>query len=154
MTGIGVVFDPPLLWTIRSATILRIEWRRNGIGCIRGIVPAGRRFSMPPNPGSIAHSRVSSQRLPITAIGPLSCRPSIPAGCPMQVHFLFVIRKLLAWLFALLSALLPHHLLLQVPENERCLAPHEAALAEVPPPVQAPTGPMEEAVTTARRPQR
>ena len=28
------------------------------------------------------------------------------AGCPMQVHFLFVVRKLLAWLFALLSALL------------------------------------------------
>lgn len=55
----------------------------------------------------------------------------------MQVHFLFVLRKLLAWLFALLSALLPHHLLLQVPENERCLAPHEAPLGEAPPPVQA-----------------
>ncbi len=72
----------------------------------------------------------------------------------MQVHFLFVVRKLLAWLFALLSALLPHQLLLQVPENERCLVPQEAALAEVPPPAQAPTGPVEEAVTTTRPPQR
>ena len=63
----------------------------------------------------------------------------------MQVHFLFVIRKLLAWLFATLSALLPHHLLVQVPPNERCLAPHEASLGETPPPVQAPADP-----TTAR----
>ena len=72
----------------------------------------------------------------------------------MQVHFLFVLRKLIAWLFAFLSALLPHHLLLQVPENERCLVPQEAALAEVPPPVQAQAEPLEEAVATARRPQR
>ncbi len=66
----------------------------------------------------------------------------------MQVHFLFVLRKLLAWLFATLSALLPHHLLVQVPPNERCLAPHEASLGEAPPPVQAPAGPVEEAPTT------
>ena len=72
----------------------------------------------------------------------------------MQVHFLFVLRKLLAWLFAVLSALLPHHLLVQVPENERCLAPREASLAEAPPPVQAPSRPMEAADATARRPQR
>ncbi len=70
----------------------------------------------------------------------------------MQVHFLFVLRKLLAWLFALLSAVLPHHLLVQVPENERCLVPHEASLAEVPPPVQVSSKPAEEAVTTVRRP--
>jgi hypothetical protein len=63
----------------------------------------------------------------------------------MQVHFLFVLRKLIAWLFAFLSALLPHHLLVQVPENERCLAPHEAALGEVPSPAQAPVKPVEEA---------
>jgi hypothetical protein len=55
----------------------------------------------------------------------------------MQVHFLFVLRKLLTWLFAFLSALLPHHLLVQVPENERCLAPQEASLGEASPPVQA-----------------
>ena len=60
----------------------------------------------------------------------------------MQVHFLFVLRKLLAWLFATLSALLPHHLLVQLPQNERCLAPHEAFLGEAPPPVQAPAGPL------------
>lgn len=73
----------------------------------------------------------------------------------MQVHFLFVLRKLLAWLFALLSALLPHHLLVQVPENERCLVPHEALLAEVPPPVQAPVEPpTAETVTTVQRPKR
>lgn len=72
----------------------------------------------------------------------------------MQVHFLFVLRKLLAWLFALLSALLPHHLLVQVPENERCLVPHEASLAEVPPPVQAPVEPPAETVTTGPRPER
>lgn len=101
----------------------------------------GRRFSMPPIPGSIAHSPVSSQRSPTPATGPLSCRPSIPAGCPMQVHFLFVLRKLLAWLFATLSALLPHHLLVQLPQNERCLAPHEAFLGEAPP-AQAPAGPL------------
>ncbi|MEO8365050.1 MAG: hypothetical protein ABI538_02470 [Pseudoxanthomonas sp.] len=70
----------------------------------------------------------------------------------MQVHFLFVMRKLLAWLFALLSALLPHHLLLQVPENERCLVPPQVSLVEAPL-VQAPAGPIEEAVTRARRPQ-
>lgn len=56
----------------------------------------------------------------------------------MQVYFLFVLRKLLAWLFALLSALLPHHLLVQVPDNERCLVSYQAS-AEVLPPVQAPT---------------
>lgn len=73
----------------------------------------------------------------------------------MQVHFLFVMRKLLAWLFALLSALLPHHLLVQVPENERCLVPHEAFLAEAPPPVQTPAEPpVAEAVTTVQRPKR
>jgi hypothetical protein len=70
----------------------------------------------------------------------------------MQVHFLFVMRKLLAWLFALLSALLPHHLLVQVPENERCLVPHEASLAEVPP-LQSPAGPQKvEAATATQRP--
>lgn len=68
----------------------------------------------------------------------------------MQVHFLFVMRKLLAWLFALLSALLPHHLLLQVPENERCLVPPQTSLVEAPL-VQAPVGPIEEAVTRARQ---
>ncbi|KAF1714666.1 hypothetical protein CSC74_15565 [Pseudoxanthomonas yeongjuensis] len=66
----------------------------------------------------------------------------------MQVHFLFVLRKLIAWLFAFLSALLPHHLLVQVPENERCLVPHEAAQGEVPPPVQAPVEPAEQVATT------
>lgn len=73
----------------------------------------------------------------------------------MQVHFLFVLRKLLAWLFALLSALLPHHLLVQVPENERCLVPHEASLAEAPPPVQTPAEPaVTEAVTVVPRSKR
>jgi len=76
------------------------------------------------------------------------------AGCPRQVHFLFVLRKLLAWLFAVLSALLPHHLLVQVPENERCLIPQEAPLAEAPSSAAASPGPVEEAVATARRPQR
>jgi hypothetical protein len=71
----------------------------------------------------------------------------------MQVHFLFVLRKLIAWLFAFLSALLPHHLLVQVPENERCLAPHEASLGEAPPPVQAPADPMA-ARTAATPPER
>lgn len=66
----------------------------------------------------------------------------------MQVHFLFVLRKLIAWLFAFLSALLPHHLLVQVPENERCLVPHEATLAEVPPPAQAAVEPVEEVAIT------
>ena len=50
----------------------------------------------------------------------------------MQVHFLSALRKLVAWLFALLSALLPQHLLLQLSQNERCLAPHEASMMEVP----------------------
>lgn len=72
----------------------------------------------------------------------------------MQVHFLFVMRKLLAWLFAFLSALLPHHLLVQVPENERCLAPYQASVTEVQPPVQTPAKPVEEASTTLRQPQR
>lgn len=70
----------------------------------------------------------------------------------MQVHFLFVLRKLLAWLFALLSALLPHHLLVQVPEQERCLVPHEASLAEVPPPLQTPVEPPVAETTTASSP--
>ncbi|MGH8060838.1 MAG: hypothetical protein ACREO7_02370 [Pseudoxanthomonas sp.] len=73
----------------------------------------------------------------------------------MQVHFLFVLRKLLSWLFAFLSALLPHHLLVQVPENERCLVPHEASLAEVPPLAQVPAEPPgEKAITTAPQPER
>jgi len=71
----------------------------------------------------------------------------------MQVHFLFVLRKLIAWLFAFLSALLPHHLLVQVPENERCLAPHEATLPEVPSPAQTPAKPARE-VATASLPKR
>jgi hypothetical protein len=69
----------------------------------------------------------------------------------MQVHFLFVLRKLLAWLFAALSALLPHHLLVQVPENERCLVPQEVVLAEVPPSAEPA---VVEAVTTAPPPER
>lgn len=73
----------------------------------------------------------------------------------MQVHFLFVLRKLLVWLFALLSALLPHHLLVQVPENERCLVPHEASLADAPPPFQTPAEPPgTEAVTVVPQPKR
>ena len=72
----------------------------------------------------------------------------------MQLPFLFVLRKLLAWLFAVLSALLPHHLLVQVPESERCLVPQEASLMEVPPTVQAPSKPVEAAVATVPLPQR
>lgn len=72
----------------------------------------------------------------------------------MQVHFLFVMRKLLAWLFALLSALLPHHLLVQVPENERCLVPQEASLAGVTPLAQPATTPAVEAVTVVPPPAR
>ena len=76
------------------------------------------------------------------------------AGFAMQIHFLFVLRKLLAWLFALLSTLLPHHLLVQVPENERCLVPNEASLAEAPS-VRAPAEPPAvEVVTVVQRPQR
>jgi hypothetical protein len=66
----------------------------------------------------------------------------------MQVHFLFVMRKLLAWLFAFLSALLPHHLLVQVPENERCLAPYQTSMAEVPPTARAPAEPVEQMAAT------
>ena len=73
----------------------------------------------------------------------------------MQVHFLFVLRKLIAWLFAFLSALLPHHLLVQVPENERCLVPHEAALAEMRPPARAPAEPpVVETITAVPAPER
>lgn len=72
----------------------------------------------------------------------------------MQVHFLFVLRKLIAWLFAFLTALLPHHLLVQVPENERCLAPYQTSTTEVQPPAQTPAEPVEEAATSMRRPQR
>ena len=72
----------------------------------------------------------------------------------MQVHFLFVMRKLLAWLFAFLSALLPHHLLVQVPQNERCLAPYQVPVMEAQPPIQTPAKPVEEASTTSPQPQR
>ncbi len=70
----------------------------------------------------------------------------------MQVHFLFVLRKLIAWLFAVLSALLPHHLLVQVPENERCLVPQEASVSEMPPAPSAAARPVEAGVATTRRP--
>lgn len=76
------------------------------------------------------------------------------AGRPMKVHFLFVLRKLIAWLFAVLSALLPSHLLVQAPQNERCLVPQEASRAEVPPSAAASSRPVEEAVATARQSQR
>lgn len=72
----------------------------------------------------------------------------------MQVHFLFVLRKLLAWLFAVLSALLPHHLLVQVPEQERCLVPQEASLDEAPPPPAPDNPPEAEPVASAYRSQR
>ena len=36
-------------------------------------------------------------------------------------------------LFILSQYLLPHHLLVQVPENERCLVPQEASVSEMPP---------------------
>jgi len=70
----------------------------------------------------------------------------------MQVHFLFVLRKLLAWLFAFLSALLPHHLLVQVPENERCLAPYAAPVVQAPPPPQSSIEPSKGQAATAISP--
>jgi hypothetical protein len=69
----------------------------------------------------------------------------------MQVHVLFVMRKLIAWLFALLSTLLPHHLLAQLPENERCLAPHEASMVEMQPTSPIPAT---DAATPVPRPKR
>ena len=57
------------------------------------------------------------------------------AGCDMSADFLFSLQKLLSWLFAFLTALLPQHLIAQLSEADRPIAAYTtAAEAPRPPP--------------------